>query len=1205
MDSESDSEISIYQQTTNIYNTNINNNDSNNNQYDNQTESSFSFRHLEFDRGISYSDFSKSNKIATLHLSYIKFIFLDALSCPFIILLLFLMLCLIPCFFYIEHFYDYHCWYALSVYFILILMQIILSSIKYNQLKKNDDKVNNQSTYIYDSESKAFLKAKWKDVLPGHIIKVNKDEAVPADMIILEVSNSGHKCYVDSSGMNGFFSQLSIKTACNDTQMASIKTINIKDYINNIRGVLKYEEPNSNMNSFHCRIKMKSFPRASDVSINSLLLRGSIIRNIEHVYGLVVYVGKECKIMQYQKEGCYKPNKALPNNVFIILQKCVIVIYFIYLSILILIELHKTFLVYYASFGDNHFYLHYRTDINQSEGLKNPFYDMLKHFTKFIYLFILAIPFGWISLYQIAYFYFECSQSSSKKNIQVIHNESLTEFGRVKYILADKTGVLTSKKYDIKLCSVKGQLYSFIPFDAHYPNLERKELIKKSSAFSELYNNRENNNLLNSFMLTLCLCHSVKLPIINQNTAKNSNQTNKAIYAEDVAMFELLEEYGYSIQRIKKNVHVIRNQYTNEINSYLQIGRNVYSPTRKCMSIIVKHLSNKKENNAITLLCKSNHLSVLSKLSKQSQSQYTMIIDQIKKFESIGYHYCIILKKTLTYEEASRFIRLQKQAQNFIIQHDNHLEALANEYEQNLDYFGTLFYDEQSSSRLPYTISQLQNTKIKIWIVSGDKKDNVISIANKLDMYNPNSLIAEFSENDIDEDDLYTKMNLYLMQFLKPGGDKLFKIKTKKNIGLKSQSNIIDTSNKNLTILIHGKSFTKIMLDKNNYQRFVTLISYCKNLFAYGFSPYNKAQLCKAMKQYIAKNSNILAVCDGFNDYPLMKEADLSIGINSYEISQMKNICDVIMNNFSGLLKLLLIDGTYNYIKLKNILITSLYSNFLILSIVFLFQNACNIGSCLFISNDLLFIWRIFIMNISIVIICLTDDPVDKSVIYLNPNIYKGNFFDKSMILSDFFKEFVKCVGESIFIFYFLLNEKNSINERGNTLCSIKDISDKIFSYQIIFVIYIKMLFFKLQSIKFISFFFGILFFIICIGIDFIYEEERRIIYEMITIPTVILFWFFLTATCFIHEYIVIAYSTIHQPDIYLQILNMIKGFKGNILNNFENVLKHIYDITPILSSDDEDINKISFPEVLENFENRKEKVDLALENSKFLYINI
>ena len=62
---------------------------------------------------------------------------------------------------------------------------------------------------------------------------------------------------------------------------------------------------------------------------------------------------------------------------------------------------------------------------------------------------------------------------------------------------------------------------------------------------------------------------------------------------------------------------------------------------------------------------------------------------------------------------------------------------------------------------------------------------------------------------------------------------------------------------------------------------------------------------------------------------------------------------------------------------------------------------------------------------------------------------------------------------------------------------------------------------------------------------------------------------------------------------------------KGNILNNFENVLKHIYDITPILSSDDEDINKISFPEVLENFENRKEKVDLALENSKFLYINI
>ena len=73
MDSECDSEVSIYQHA-NIYsninnmNNNNSNNEPNNSNSENQGGDNLTFRHLEFDRGISYSFFSRSNKISTIHI---------------------------------------------------------------------------------------------------------------------------------------------------------------------------------------------------------------------------------------------------------------------------------------------------------------------------------------------------------------------------------------------------------------------------------------------------------------------------------------------------------------------------------------------------------------------------------------------------------------------------------------------------------------------------------------------------------------------------------------------------------------------------------------------------------------------------------------------------------------------------------------------------------------------------------------------------------------------------------------------------------------------------------------------------------------------------------------------------------------------------------------------------------------------------------
>lgn len=51
----------------------------------------------------------------------------------------------------------------------------------------------------------------WKDIRIGHIIKVNNNEKMPADMILLSSNNNGVS-YVETKGLDG---ETNLKYKCN------------------------------------------------------------------------------------------------------------------------------------------------------------------------------------------------------------------------------------------------------------------------------------------------------------------------------------------------------------------------------------------------------------------------------------------------------------------------------------------------------------------------------------------------------------------------------------------------------------------------------------------------------------------------------------------------------------------------------------------------------------------------------------------------------------------------------------------------------------------------------------------------------------------------------------------------------------------------------------------------------------------------------
>ncbi|KAF9918043.1 hypothetical protein BX616_010514, partial [Lobosporangium transversale] len=140
-----------------------------------------------------------------------------------------------------------------------------------------------------------FQKIKWKDICVGDIIRVDQNDWIPADLILLHAAGPEGSCYVETAALDGEtnLKQRQALRATNDI-------IRTQEDIATFTGCAHTEQPNQDLYNFEGYLELghgKNIPRYP-LSINQILLRGTILRNTPFVYGLVVFSGEETKIRQ-------------------------------------------------------------------------------------------------------------------------------------------------------------------------------------------------------------------------------------------------------------------------------------------------------------------------------------------------------------------------------------------------------------------------------------------------------------------------------------------------------------------------------------------------------------------------------------------------------------------------------------------------------------------------------------------------------------------------------------------------------------------------------------------------------------------------------------------------------------------------------------------------------------------------------------------
>ena len=103
--------------------------------------------------------------------------------------------------------------------------------------------MNNRKVKVHRGEG-IFGYSKWKDLKVGDIVKVEKDEFFPADLILLSSSNDDAICYVETMNLDGQ-TNLKLKQALEATSK-----LHEDSNFQNFMAVIKCEDPNANLYSF-------------------------------------------------------------------------------------------------------------------------------------------------------------------------------------------------------------------------------------------------------------------------------------------------------------------------------------------------------------------------------------------------------------------------------------------------------------------------------------------------------------------------------------------------------------------------------------------------------------------------------------------------------------------------------------------------------------------------------------------------------------------------------------------------------------------------------------------------------------------------------------------------------------------------------------------------------------------------------------------
>lgn len=871
-----------------------------------------------------------------------------------------------------------------------------------------DMKVNMRKAKVHKGDG-IFGHRPWMKLRVGDVVKVEKDQFFPADLLLLSSSYEDGICYVETMNLDGE-TNLKVKRAFE-------ATLPLEDdkAFKYFEGKIRCEDPNPNLYSFvgNLEYDRQIYP----IEPTQILLRDSKLRNTAHIYGVVIFTGFDSKVMQNSTRSPSKRSRV---------EKQMDKIIYILFSLLVLISLISSigFAVKTQFQMPDWWYMQPYNDSKLYDP-ERPALSGLFHLVTALILYGYLIP---ISLYVSIEVVKVLQAMFINKDIHMFDEESGTpaqartsnlneELGQVDTILSDKTGTLTCNQMDFLKCSIAGSAFgtrssevelaaekqmaydleeheseatprvrtnvSEIELESVVTRKEGKTPIKgfsfdDSRLMHGSWLREPNADVILLFFRILAVCHTA-IPEVNEETG---GYTYEAESPDEGAFLVAAREFGFEFCRRTQSSIFVRERYPSPDKpterEYKILNLLDFTSKRKRMSVIVQD-----EEGHIMLFCKGADSIIFDRLSKNGRMFEEATTKHLNDYGEAGLRTLALAFKKLEEAEYSAWNNEFVKAKTAISgDREAMLERVADMMEKDLILVGATAVEDKLQKGVPQCIDKLAQAGLKLWVLTGDKMETAINIGFACSLLRQGMkqiLISTMNTDSLAPDSKEAMRENILMQIT--NATQMIKLEKDPHAAF--------------ALIIDGKTLT-FALEDDMKRHFLNLAVGCASVICCRVSPRQKALVTRLVKEGTGKTT--LAIGDGANDVGMIQEADIGVGISGVEGMQAVMASDFSIAQFRFLERLLVVHGHWCYKRIAQMICYFFYKNIAFGLTLFYFEAFTGFSGQSVYADWYMLLFNVILTSLPVISLGVFEQDVSSEICLQFPALYqqgpKNLFFD-------------------------------------------------------------------------------------------------------------------------------------------------------------------------------------------------------------------
>lgn len=878
----------------------------------------------------------------------------------------------------------------LFAFFIVVGVSMIKDAMEDYKRHCDDELVNNAKIEILScvelggGDTKFLLnEKKCMEIHPGDFVIMRRNQEIYADIILLR-SKTYHKdklqcanhCFVQTSSLDGE-SNLKKKNAIETPKHYSCcrQTEEVTANLNDI-GSPCYEHFFNKIHSFNLKDTGDSFDDFEcDLNIDgklaianekNVILRGSTLKNTETCLGLVVGVGMNTKLIKSLDKS--KRTKTLFDSRMNFVLGISLAVYFFMMITTI------AFGTIFLNAERESVYL------NVNSFGSSLLTIIFSNYILYIYL----IPLSLYVMLEIARFIHSAYISRDPAlyldgvSAKCRNSSAIEDLGVIDFILTDKTGTITKNEMTLRQLHMDKSNTLTEP-DEFFKSLKNyisdTEKATKIEKLADILNSETPEKTKLLILLNMLICNSVE--ILNKNP--------EGVSQEELCFLETTTKSGFSLSERAEN-YVIINILGEKINIEI-VGTREFASKRQRMDVVVKICGK------AYLLAKGSDQKLLD---KEKDKEKLQIINKSNDFRSLVLKY-----KELTNKEVKDFLKAtvvnidtfdedkQDMASDkeLIIGRKKKEQEGFNELEIDALYLGTVFIEDEMQEEVEETMKELKQAGIKVWMVTGDKKETAVACARSSCLIENDDFIALSGRNAIKRIEDSIKMETPVARSL----NNLY--------GMRDNTTVVEEPVDN---------------EENVFSK--------KSLVVYRATPSQKGKIASLLTE---SGRNTLAIGDGNNDIGMLMGSNVGIGVIGKEGTQAAMAGDFAIPQFKLLKNLLFIHGRYCLQRYTSMALNSYYKNIVFIFAQFIYNLYSGASGRPLYSSLVFNYYNLFLTSMIPFAVALFDKDMDQASAMRQPKTYRNAriHFNNWLVYSNVLFAIIEATIIFFLIKVFLINE--------------------------------------------------------------------------------------------------------------------------------------------------------------------------------------